>query len=431
MKTSIIELYKLFTEFPKVSTDTRNEIKNSIFFALKGENFNGNEFAETAIKNGAAYAIIDEEKIKINDKYILVDDVLKTLQELAKYHREHFNISVIGITGSNGKTTTKELINAVLSKKYNIIATSGNLNNHIGVPLTILSLTKKTEIAVVEMGANHIGEILELCKIANPNFGIITNIGKAHLEGFGSIEGIIKAKTELYNYIRSVNGKLFVNNDNLLLNQLSDKTHRVSYGTASNAECLIKLLEANPFVRLKWNAADKQYIINSKLIGSYNFENIQAAICIGNYFKVEPGKIIDAIENYEPENNRSQIIESLKNKIILDAYNANPDSMKVSINDFAEMPFKNKILIIGDMHELGTQSVEEHQNILNIIGNHNYSKVLLIGEEFSSVNLNKNWNTFKTTKEAFEWLKNNPVENASILIKASRLMKLEQLVEVL
>ncbi len=431
MKTSIIELYKLFTEFPKVSTDTRNEIKNSIFFALKGENFNGNEFAETAIKNGAAYAIIDEEKIKINDKYILVDDVLKTLQELAKYHREHFNISVIGITGSNGKTTTKELINAVLSKKYNIIATSGNLNNHIGVPLTILSLTKKTEIAVVEMGANHIGEISELCKIAKPNFGIITNIGKAHLEGFGSIEGIIKAKTELYNYIRSVNGKLFVNIDNLLLNQLSDKIHRVTYGTASNVECLIKLLEANPFVRLEWNMAEKQYIINSKLIGSYNFENIQAAICIGNYFKVEPGKIIDAIENYEPENNRSQIIESLKNKIILDAYNANPDSMKVSINNFAEMPFKNKILIIGDMHELGTQSVEEHQNVLNIIGNHNYSKVLLIGEEFSSVNSNKNWNTFKTTKEAFEWLKNNPVENASILIKASRLMKLEQLVEVL
>ena len=431
MKTSIIELYKLFTEFPKVSTDTRKEIKNSIFFALKGENFNGNEFAETAIKNGAAYAIIDEEKIKINDKYILVDDVLKTLQELAKYHREHFNISVTGITGSNGKTTTKELINAVLSKKYNIIATSGNLNNHIGVPLTILSITKKTEAAVVEMGANHIGEISELCKIAKPNFGIITNIGKAHLEGFGSIEGIIKAKTELYNYIRSINGILFVNIDNLLLNQLSDKIHRVTYGTTSNAECLIKLLEANPFVRLEWNTVDKQYIINSKLIGSYNFENIQAAICIGNYFKVEPRKIINAIENYKPENNRSQIIESFKNIIILDAYNANPDSMKVSINNFAEMPFKNKILIIGDMLELGAQSAEEHQNILNIIGNHNYSKVLLIGEEFSSVNSNKNWNTFKTTKEAFKWLKNNPVENASILIKASRLMKLEQLVEVL
>jgi UDP-N-acetylmuramoyl-tripeptide--D-alanyl-D-alanine ligase len=431
MKNTASELYKLFTGFPKVSTDTRKEIKDSIFFALKGENFNGNEFAETAIKNGAAYAIIDDEEIKINNKYILVDDVLKTLQELAKYHREYFSISVIGITGSNGKTTTKELINAVLSKKYNIIATSGNLNNHIGVPLTILSITKKTEIAVVEIGANHIGEISELCKIAKPNFGIITNIGKAHLEGFGSIERIIKAKTELYNYIRSVNGKLFVNIDNLLLNQLSDKIHRVTYGTASNAECLIKLLEANPFVQLEWNTADKQYIINSKLIGSYNFENIQAAICIGNYFKVEPGKIIDAIENYEPENNRSQIIESLNNKIILDAYNANPDSMKVSINNFAEMPFKNKILIIGDMLELGNQSVEEHQNVLNIIGNHNYSKVLLIGEEFSSVNSNKNWNTFKTTKEAFEWLKNNPVENASILIKASRLMKLEQLVEVL
>ena len=431
MKNTVSELYKLFTEFPKVSIDTRKEIKDSIFFALKGENFNGNKFAETAIKKGAAYAIIDKEKYKINDKYILVDDVLKTLQELAKYYREQFNIIVIGITGSNGKTTTKELINAVLSKKYNTVATSGNLNNHIGVPLTILSITKKTEIAVVEMGANHIGEISELCKIAKPNFGIITNIGKAHLEGFGSIEGIIKAKTELYNYIQLVNGKLFVNIDNLLLKQLSDKIHRITYGTASNAECLIKFLEANSFVRLEWNTTDNQYIINTKLLGSYNFENIQAAICIGNYFKVEPGKTIRAIKNYEPENNRSQIIKSLKNKIILDAYNANPDSMKVLINNFAEMPFKNKILIIGDMLELGTQSVEEHQNILNIIGNHNFSKVLLIGEEFCSVNSNKNWNTFKATKEAFEWLKNNPVENASILIKASRLMKLEQLVEVL
>ena len=431
MKNTVSELYKLFAGFPKVSTDTRKEIKDSIFFALKGENFNGNEFAETAIKKGAAYALIDKEKYKINNKCILVEDVLKTLQELAKYHREQFNITVIGITGSNGKTTTKELINAVLSKKYNTVATSGNLNNHIGVPLTILSITKKTEIAVVEMGANHIGEISELCKIAKPNFGIITNIGKAHLEGFGSIEGIIKAKTELYNYIQLVNGKLFINIDNLLLKQLSDKIHRATYGSASNAECLIKLLKANPFVLLEWNTADKQYIINSKLIGNYNFENIQAAICIGNYFDVEPGKIISAIENYEPKNNRSQIIKSLKNKIILDAYNANPDSMMVSINNFAEIPFKNKILIIGDMLELGTQSVEEHQNILNIIGNHNFSKVLLIGEEFSSVNSNKNWNTFKTTKEAFEWLKYYPVENASILIKASRLMKLEQLVEVL
>ena len=431
MPTSIENLYKLFCQHPVICTDSRNIKPDSIFFALKGENFNGNEFAESALKEGAEYAVIDEENFNKSNRFILVENVLETLQKLAVYHRGKINLPVIGITGTNGKTTTKELMAAVLKKKFKVVATSGNFNNHIGVPLTVLGISKDTEIAIIEMGANHIGEISALCNISKPGFGIITNIGKAHLVGFGSIEAIIKAKAELYKFISNNEGLVFVNNDNNTLKQLSKYLQKVTYGTSENSNCRTKIISSDPFVEILWNSGFGDVSIKSNLVGKYNFENILAAICVGDYFNVKIENIAQAIEEYIPQNNRSQFINTKKNKIFLDAYNANPSSMEAAIRNFAELDFKNKILIIGDMLELGDESLSEHRNILELIRELGFDNVFLIGAEFYEANKNSGHKIFPKTEDAMQWFEANRLENATIFIKGSRGIKLEPLIKVL
>jgi UDP-N-acetylmuramoyl-tripeptide--D-alanyl-D-alanine ligase len=415
----IAELYNIYTQHPQISTDTRMVSEGCLFFALKGENFDANTFAEKAINEGAAYAIIDNSKFKISDKCILVDNVLVTLQQLANYHRKQFTIPFIGITGSNGKTTTKELINAVLSKKYKTVATKGNLNNHIGVPLTILSITKECEVAIIEMGANHIGEIEQLCKIAEPNFGIITNIGTAHIEGFGSREGVIIAKSELYHFIKENNGTLFINKNDDLLTKLAEGIQSINYSKEE-----ITNLSYNPFLSFNWN----ELKIETQLYGEYNLPNILAAIKIGEYFKVENNNIKSALENYISTNNRSQIIKLPKHTLYLDAYNANPTSMNAAIDSFSKLVDSNKLLILGDMLELGHISQEEHQKIADKI---NILKLnaLLVGKEFQQIENKRLLITVKNTDEAILWLENQLDKVNSILIKGSRGIRLEKISE--
>lgn len=438
MQNTIQELYRLFLKHPLICIDSRKVLKNSIFFGLKGENFNGNEFAEEAIKKGAAYSVIDDENFKKNECCILVANTLESLQELSRYHRKNLNIPLIAITGTNGKTTTKELVNSILSKKFKTKSTSGNLNNHIGVPLTILSAQKDTELLVIEMGANHIGEIEKLCKIADPTLGIITNIGKAHLEGFGSEEGIIKAKSELYKHIESTKGTACVNINNPLLVKLSETLNRILYGDDPKADVIGKILGVDPFVKLSWSyknpkntKTDKEYFIKSKLIGAYNFENILAAITVGCYFNIEPEKINTAIEEFSPHNNRSQIIKKDNKTIILDAYNANPTNMEVAITNFKNMAGDKKIAIIGDMLELGEYSEKEHIKILQLLGEQNFYQVLLVGPIFYRTSEKKEYQRFENTEAAYIWLKNHPLPKSVILIKASRGMKLEFLADIL
>jgi UDP-N-acetylmuramoyl-tripeptide--D-alanyl-D-alanine ligase len=367
----IEEIHSLFLKHPLVSTDTRNIIPDSIFFALKGANFNGNNFAAEAIEKGAAYSIIDETQSTKNEKIILVEDVLKCLQDLATFHRKYLNIPVIGITGSNGKTTTKEILQRVLSKKFNVFATIGNLNNHIGVPLTLLALNKSHEIAIVEMGANHQGEIALLSSICLPNYALITNIGKAHLEGFGGIDGVIKGKTELYKFIRKNNGLLFVNGDDELLMRVSGDIDKITYGQKESNFLVGKLISSQNGLSFSYSTAkatvkvENNVEINSVLNGMYNFQNILAAICIGTYFNIDSKKIKEAIEEYIPQNNRSQIEVRHGITFYMDAYNANPSSMEVSINNFDEQTKgKIRIAIIGGMNELGDTSAEEHQKLI-------------------------------------------------------------------
>ncbi|AZJ35059.1 UDP-N-acetylmuramoyl-tripeptide--D-alanyl-D-alanine ligase [Tenacibaculum singaporense] len=412
----IEDLYKLYITHGLVDTDTRNIRKNTLFFALKGENFNGNKFAEEAISKGASYAVIDEAEYKTSEKLILVEDVLETLQGLANYHRNQLNIPVVALTGSNGKTTTKELINAVLSIKYNTTATQGNLNNHIGVPLTLLSMNKDTEIGIVEMGANHAKEIELLSEIANPDYGYITNFGSAHLEGFGSLEGVVKAKSELYDYLRAKNKKAFVNpNDE---KQIA-KTKGIENITFEES---IKFIEANPFVKLSYNNIE----ILSNLIGAYNFANISAAITIGSYFNVTSEQIKEAIESYVPSNNRSQVINTQTNKIILDAYNANPTSMKAALESFSKLQANNKTIILGDMFELGEYSPKEHQGIVNLIEELDLDQTFLIGENFyKTITKHKKFENFY---EFEGYIKNNQIESSTILVKGSRGMALERVV---
>ena len=431
MESMIESLYKRFLRYPVVTTDSRNIPVNSIFFALKGENFNGNKFALEALTKGATFAIVDEIIPGSDDRVIQVDNVLKTLQNLANFHRKQLGLKVIGITGTNGKTTTKELIQCVLKKKYNSFATFGNLNNHIGVPLTLLSLTKEHDFAVVEMGANHIGEIAELCSIILPDFGIITNIGKAHLEGFGSFEGVIKAKTELYNYIRSSRGKIFVNSDNKLLIKYAQEIEAITYGVNEPVECFGEMIKDFPFVELKCIMKGSSIKIKSQLTGKYNFENILAAVCIGHFFNVAFSDIQEAIESYKPTNNRSQIIYTENNTIILDAYNANPSSMQAAIENFASGDFKNKVLIFGDMAELGVESQSEHLIILELIKSKALSNAILIGPEFVRANQSFGFSTADDMDQLKEILKKNHFQNGTILIKGSRRMQLEQITPLL
>ena len=423
----IEKLHQIFLQFPIVCTDTRKIKANCLFFALKGENFNGNTYAAEALKKGAAYTVVDEKKYATSDRTILVDDVLQTLQKLASFHRNQCKAKVIGLTGSNGKTTTKELINSVLSKKYKTIATIGNLNNHIGVPLTLLSINKDTEIAIVEMGANHLKEIGFLCSIAQPDFGYITNFGKAHLEGFGSVEGVIKGKSELYDYLIHHKKSIFFNADDLIqLEKLGHYIKKYGFTKDKNEYYRIDFLKADPYVSLKVEEVQ----INSNLIGSYNFTNCCAAILMGKYFNVDIKDIKSAIEAYIPQNNRSQIIEKNGKRIILDAYNANPTSMKLALENFNELSGNHKIAFLGDMFELGETAKIEHQNIADLASGLNLEKAYLIGENFNktSTTLQK----FRTYKDVATYLKNESLpKDCSILIKGSRGMALERLLEVL
>lgn len=427
---SIQELYSVFVKHPKVSTDTRKITPNSLFFALKGDSFDGNQFAETALNLGASYAVIDDEKKYHGDKYILVEDVLTCLQQLATYHRKQLKSIIIAITGSNGKTTTKELIKKVLEKKYRTLATQGNLNNHIGVPLTLLSITPEIELAIVEMGANHVGEIAMLCNIAQPDYGMITNIGKAHIGEFGSFENIIKAKTELYTYIKSNGKKIFVNAEDALLMKHARDIDQITYGTRSNAYCRSELVEVNPFLKIVY----ENQPIQSKLIGTYNFDNITLAICIGKYFGIGIADIKNAIEEYVPSNNRSQIVKTKSNEIVLDAYNANPSSMMVAIQNFYQMKGDDKWLILGDMLELGQYEVEEHKSIIKLIESKKFKHVILVGNRFDKavLELGSNFPVFKTSDELLNVISHQyRIKDALILIKGSRGMKLERVVDSL
>ncbi len=423
---NIKDLYNLYSKNYKVETDTRKDLKNSIYFALKGENFNGNKFAEYALDNGANYAIIDEKKYKIDDRTILVEDVLSTLQNLAKYHRIQLDAKIISLTGSNGKTTTKELINAVMIKKYNCVATKGNLNNHIGVPLTLLSMKPNTEFGIVEMGANHPNEIDFLCNIALPDYGYITNFGKVHLEGFGSLKGVIKAKTEIYRHLKKNEGIAFINSNDSIQIKNSKELNTITFGD-EKSDFPIQFIDADPFVNLK----SENIKINSQLIGIYNYHNIATAVAMGKYFGVSNQKIKSAIENYIPVNNRSQIIEKGSNKIILDAYNANPASMKVALDNLIQLKAKNKIAILGDMFEIGKDELLEHSIIVKQAENSNIDKLILIGKAFSKIKRNSNktiqFNDFDDFKNNFD---NSEIKNRTILIKASRGMALERVLDV-
>ncbi len=429
--TQLEKLYTFFLQSTGVTTDTRKITEGSIFFALKGANFNGNQFAAKALESGSSYAVVDEKEFAISEKYILVDNVLQTLQLLANHHRRQFNIPFIGITGSNGKTTTKELITTVLKQKYKTIATVGNLNNHIGVPLTLLSIPKDTEMAVIEMGANKIGDIEELCTIAEPNFGIITNIGKAHLEGFGSLEGVARGKSELFLHILKNGGTVFANGANEHIVRMSRRLADVVYylGNPKGDFYSVELEKEEPFLALKDNTGK---VYPTQLSGSYNFENMVCALCIGEYFKVDHQKAFEAVGNYLPTNNRSQITKRGTNEIILDAYNANPTSMKFSIESFLKKEEKSKILILGDMFELGAQSTDEHQQIVNLLSVHKneFQTAFFLGKHFNNCS-NNDFSFFGTKEELIASGKLNNINNTNILIKGSRGMGLESLLEEL
>jgi len=427
--TTINTLHSLFLNCTSVSTDTRKIESNCIFFALKGENFDANTFAKEALEKGAKYVVIDNSDYFIDERTLLVENTLTTLQELAKFHRNYLGLPIIALTGSNGKTTTKELINAVLSKKYNTLATIGNLNNHIGVPLTLLRFNKKTEIGIVEMGANHQKEIEFLCQIAKPDYGYITNFGKAHLEGFGGVEGVIKGKSEMYNYLKNNNKLIFVNLDDTIQNEKTTTLKRFSFAVnASQSDIKILAVEANPMVKIKY----KNLLINSHLIGIYNANNINAAITIGNYFKVSDEQIKEALENYIPENNRSQLIQKDNNEIILDAYNANPSSMTAAITNFVQLEKENKIAILGDMFELGKESLYEHKKIVELLEHQKNIQTYFIGKDFysnkiksSHINFFEDFNTFS------KFLEVNKPTNSLLLIKGSRGMALERILEII
>lgn len=418
----IAAIHALFSTCDSFTTDTRSIKKNMMYFALKGENFDGNTFTKEALHKGAKYCIIDNPNFKINEQCVVVENVLETLQKLATYHRQQLNIPIIAVTGSNGKTTTKELIDAVISKQHKTTATKGNLNNHIGVPLTLLSMTSQTEIGIVEMGANHLKEIALLSEIAQPNYGLITNFGKAHLEGFGSEEGVVKGKSELYQFLINNNQKIFVNNnDHKQVNLTKGYKNVIVYGNDCNLGDTSKGL----------SITYKGQSFKTQLTGDYNFSNIQAAIAIGNYFKVSTNQIIEAVSNYNPNNNRSQILSKAGHTIILDAYNANPSSMKAALEHFKQINAAHKIIVLGDMLELGSYSKEEHQNIVNLAESLSASLTFLVGPHFNSCATNKA-KTFIDFNALLGYFKSpvSNLKNSTILIKGSRGMALERLIDI-
>ena len=421
-------LYQHFIKAYKVSTDSRKIEKDAVFFALKGENFDANDFALQVANDGVASLVVaDRKDLPKHERILIVDDALNALQELARYHRQQCNAIVLSITGTNGKTTTKELVSAVLAKKYSLIHTQGNLNNHIGVPLTLLSIKPETEIAVVEMGASHPGEIDFLCKIANPDYGLITNIGKAHLEGFGSLEGVIKTKTELYRHIKAHGKAVFVNQGNPLLWEQSEGQERIGYGRHCAAFCPVAPAKCDPYLGVFW----KKRLIQTHLVGSYNFENVAAAIGVGHYFKVEDDKIVEALEAYTPTNSRSQVIDTAHNHIIMDAYNANPTSMRAAIINFANICGEQHLLILGDMRELGSASEEEHRNILGLMKELGFRAAFLVGQNFCAYNDNPDWLTFNKVENLCQHLESRQINGKTILIKGSHSVQLEKVLPLL
>ncbi|HET9746203.1 MAG TPA: UDP-N-acetylmuramoyl-tripeptide--D-alanyl-D-alanine ligase [Chitinophagaceae bacterium] len=425
----IEKLYKLFQQYPSVQTDSRKIKPRDIFFALKGPNFNGNSFARQAIDDGAAYAVIDEKEFEIPGKTFLVPDVLDALQQLALYHRKKLTIPFIAITGSNGKTTTKELIHAVLSTTFKTSTTEGNLNNHIGVPLTILKIKNDAHVAVIEMGANHIGEIASYCRIALPTQGLITNCGKAHLEGFGSEEGVRKGKGELFDHLRTLtHGFAFVMWDYEYLRQMSKGISGIiKYGTEPNDHVIGKVLSNEPFLQVEITQGLDNGLIKTQLVGEYNLPNVLAAVTVGKFYEVPENKIVAAIENYAPSNSRSQLLAKGSNKIILDAYNANPSSMKLAIENFARSNSENKILLLGAMAELGSESLQEHRLIIELVKQYDWKEVALVGGDF--LQLSHPFLSFENSSQAKEWFTRQHFENSRILVKGSRSIQMEKILD--
>lgn len=435
---NISELYEIFVKHPSISTDSRKCIPGSIFFALKGDTFNGNNYAESAIDEGCAYAVVDEwEGKKPSPNIIVVDDVLTTLQQLANFHRRKLKITIIGITGSNGKTTTKELVAAILSKDFNVAFTQGNYNNHIGVPLTLLSINKSHEIGVIEMGANHQGEIKKLCEIAEPNIGLITNIGKAHIEGFGSIENVIKTKLELYDFIRANEGKVFVNKDNSTLFEHSEEMDRMLYGRDDSSLFVSGTLSAEtPFLNFDWNFFEHPHKVRTLLVGEYNLDNALAAAAIGKYYGIKAQLISEALETYQPKNNRSQFERTANNDLIIDSYNANPTSMKASLEFFVKIPSNSpKAVILGDMNELGAISDVEHSNLIEFVSTQQLDKVILVGPIFShlatSFDISEAIDVYEDIDQLIDYLKEKPIKGEYILLKGSNSIRLDKAVEYL
>ncbi len=467
---NIEQLYAEYLKRRDVTTDSRKVREGSIFFALKGDNFDGNRFAASALEQGAALCVIDNPECKVDDRCAVVDDVLKTLQELARYHRSQLTVPVIGITGTNGKTTTKELLAAVLSKRYRVHATQGNFNNHIGVPLTLLSMPADAEMMIVEMGANHPGEIDFLCNIANPEFGLITNVGKAHLEGFGSFKGVIRTKTELYKHLAAMAGVIFVNSDNEILMERAEKMSQlpsspsvlpgvipsipgakpsdytedfkvrgvnmpmasvVTYGSSETAECKGAFVSADPYMKFYFEDDDNVYTVQSQLIGAYNYDNAMAAVCVGRYFGVELFDIKTAIEEYCPSNNRSQFKRTERNALVLDCYNANPSSMGVAVDNFIAMKADNKVVMLGGMKELGGDSKAEHRKLFDKVKGGGFGQIVLVGDEFRFAEGEKDVMWFANSGDALAHLKANQLSGATILIKGSNSNKMWVLEEAL
>lgn len=432
---NIETLYDLYVKHPYVSTDTRNILPGGIFFALRGANFNGNTFADQALAGGASYVVIDDAAYAKDERYILVNDVLKALQDLALFHRKTLHIPIIGVTGTNGKTTTKELLHATLSQQFKTYATKGNLNNHIGVPLTILSIDDSVEVAVVEMGANHLGEIAFLCNIALPDYGLISNVGKAHLEGFGSFEGVMATKGELYDFLQDHDGVLFLQGDNPYLKEMADARSikkTVTYGFSESNHITGRLVKADPLLQLEWSddkTSDK-YTVNTQLTGSYNTENFLAAIAVASYFKVSPALINKGIENYVPKNNRSQITKTGHNTVIADYYNANASSMAAALDNIEVIDVPRKVIILGDMFEMGGESDTEHAKVVQRAKAIGVERLIFVGKAFKKQEYLEA-EFYETTAEAKQALIDRPILNGTILLKGSRGMAFENLMEIL
>jgi UDP-N-acetylmuramoyl-tripeptide--D-alanyl-D-alanine ligase len=430
MKTE--QLYSLFKESTGVSTDSRTVGKGQIFFALWGDNYNGNKFASEALAKGASWAVIDDPLFEIENT-ILVDDCLFELQALAAHFRKEMKVPVLAITGTNGKTTTKELLAAILARKFKVHYTKGNLNNHIGVPLTILEAPADSEMLIIEMGASHIGEIRTLCLIAKPDYGIITNIGTAHIEGFGSVEGVVKAKTELYEYLRKVNAvALYNDKDKLLTEKIFKIINRaVPYSDPTGIELLVEQVPSDLNLKISLTYLHHTYNIDTSLFGSYNLENVKAAIAAGLFLGVEINEIIDVVEKYQPANNRSQIKTTKNNTIICDSYNANPTSMSLALESFSAIEADRKTVILGDMLELGDKSDEEHNKVLNLLQSVNTEKILLVGSVFQRISSKSGFKTFKNVDKLIDFLRNEPVKGNTILVKGSRGIRLEKIYDLL